>query len=407
MRDDESVGVKAGIDTHEPHEAPPEQAGPDQQHHSHRDLDDDERTANPVGGAAALGSPALRERRAHVAARAAPRRNEAERKRRHPRDAKGEEEHAPIEADAFDARNVGRPQYDERLDAGECERESTGAAGKRQHRRLDEHLLNESRSARAQRDANRHLALAGSHACHEEIHDVRAGDEQQDTRRAEQKIQCGFDRSGDLVLQWNDRSIDGIRVCAELRLEPAEDAGNILLRLFDGHAVLQPANGVSIVSRPARVSRIAAGEEDVGAGWKLDVRRQHANDRDGAGVGSDRRSHRGPRAGVLALPEAIADDDRRWRVRLLFVGEKEPPRGRPRAEYVEEPRRHPRRERAHPLAIADQRGARLIVDRQRREAVIVLLQVEEVWIGEMHLIAPGRHLPHLHDPVGVRIRERP
>ncbi len=115
-----------------------EQPGADEQDEAQRQLRDDER-AVPAEAAAAgrRRSPAIPQRLLQIRSGAVPRRQEATEEAGDERDADAEHEHAPVNADRVQPRQVRRRQLDERLHAGNGERNAERRAEECQHPRLD------------------------------------------------------------------------------------------------------------------------------------------------------------------------------------------------------------------------------------------------------------------------------
>ena len=222
----------------------------------------------------------------------------------------------------------------------------SSAAVSRDRDRFDQHEAEQPRAPGAHRRARRVLLLALQAAREQQAADVGAGDEEQQADGAEQRhqqaltlgVQHGAHRPGgrrepgepgiglgDAGRHGRDL---GMRVRGRrTRLQPRDDVAGAALDggLVDGHREPEVDLGVEVVVRLGGGARI---------GQEAQARRHHADDGERRGHPAERhRLADDPRiAAELALPEVVAEQDRRrrrarlpGRARLARFGGRERP----------------------------------------------------------------------------------
>ena len=225
----------------------------DEQHDCHRDLGDDERSTNPFARhRATLRSLRLRERVAQLATHPPPRGDHAHADRRDRRDADREQEHLPVHAHFVHARQVPRLQREQELHAGEGHRNAKhrGAQGKEE--RLGETLLHHPRAAGTERDAERYLRLSRGHPRNQQVHHVRARDEQQQERAGEEDRECALRAADDLFLERHECDVLHVRQAPMLFEKAPCDRADVGARLLERDSVGEPADDLPVVRAPTR-----------------------------------------------------------------------------------------------------------------------------------------------------------
>ena len=115
-----------------------------------------------------------------------------------------ESEHAPIDGHAgqrLDRRDPARHERDEHLRALDREQQTDRGGDHREQHALGEQLPHDPPRRGAERDADRHFALAVRSAREEKIGDVRAGDEEQEADGGEQRPEGALRVADQLLAQ--------------------------------------------------------------------------------------------------------------------------------------------------------------------------------------------------------------
>ena len=147
---------------------------------------------------------ALAQHVVQIQPRRAQRRHEPEHDARDERDAEREREHASVDADLVESRNLRRAELAEHFDAAIASTSPSDTAERRQQHALGEQLANDALAARADGRANRHLLLPHRGAREQKVRDVAARDEQHEPDGAEQHVQREADVADDLVDERDD-----------------------------------------------------------------------------------------------------------------------------------------------------------------------------------------------------------
>ena len=185
-----AFGVKAGIRLDQRDETARQQAGGDQQGGGDRDLRDHQAVPQPrrvtsgARAAAAVAHQAL-----HVGARGVQRGNQSEDQRRRAGERGRERQDAPVEMNHVQARKVLRHQSGEHARADDRERESEHAAEHGQQETFRQDLADQAARARAEREADGHLAAADDRAREQQAGDVRAANQQDGGRGGDEHHQ--------------------------------------------------------------------------------------------------------------------------------------------------------------------------------------------------------------------------
>ena len=241
------VGIEAFLSVQQVHKAGDEQARPDREHQSQRDLPDDERGSQPIT-MRGFGASALFQAGNQVGFRCGDGRHD-------PEDEPGDEgqqdskgKHPQIDPCIGGAGNTisDERQHRRRGDKGQT------APGKSTNRAQDkafhQQLTDDALAARTQRRAHGNLTLPLAHARQQQVGDVGTGD-QQHHRHGSQDDHERHARVADECCQLGHHSCRvvtrvgvGILFC--------EVAGNVLeflVHLGDGDARLHPSDGVEEV----------------------------------------------------------------------------------------------------------------------------------------------------------------
>ena len=261
---DDVVHAEAGIHFEHFHQAAPEQSRSDHEHQGDRDL---RRHDDPADALAAprtcLSAPAFDEVLAQVAGRRAygSERSEAG------GDRGGEEEREHqdwnIDRDAVQPWQVVRRQRHQSRHAPERSQHAKTAAGQRKQEGFGQELTDQPAARRTERAANGELALSDRRLCEQQVRDVRARHQQQESHGAEQNQQRRASLARDRVLQRDDHSVleEVIALLARRIVNAPGDRADVPIRLLDGHAVAEAPDGAVVVRRPAWILAVQIGRQ--------------------------------------------------------------------------------------------------------------------------------------------------
>ena len=198
-----AIGPEAEIDVLHRQDGPNHQTGRDEQHQRQRDFGDHERLAKEhLPAAAGHAAARLAERGGDVLRRRVERRREPEDDARGRRHEQREEQDGRVQRDlGLVGNRVWRHEREDRLQSRSGQGGAERAAAHGEHQALDEKLPNDPRPACAECGAHRHLLLPLDGFRQQQIRDIGAGDQQQQTDRAEQDPQILADAAGKGLLE--------------------------------------------------------------------------------------------------------------------------------------------------------------------------------------------------------------
>ena len=192
------LGLEARIDVHHRHEAAEQQTGSGRDRDGERDFGDHECGARAASECRSRRLPRLASCRL-ACGLMSPSSAPAARPTRRPvrivvSDA--DQQHAPVDRDFVDARDVGRRQRDERLVQRRPHHAADRAipAGGREQQAFGEQLSRDPRPASAQRGASRKLLFTGDAARQQQVRDVHRRHDQHERDAGEQDQQRRTDR---------------------------------------------------------------------------------------------------------------------------------------------------------------------------------------------------------------------
>ena len=199
------------------------------------------------GAASRRTAAAVAERGRHPRRARAQSRQHAEQQSRQHRHEGGKRQGRAVDADFIETRDAGRPDRDQRANARVREQHARRTAHERQHRALDEHLPDEPGPAGPERHANRVLLAAAFRSNQQQVGDVAACNEQDESDGSEHDQQRLAGVADDLLAE---RAHDGAaiedvleptRAVAKL-IEAGDQAPSIIGRGFDGDARFEPGD---------------------------------------------------------------------------------------------------------------------------------------------------------------------
>ena len=425
LRDEHVARRVARIDTHQRREASSEQRGPDDEQRRGGSFGDEQHVAHPARACAAETASdravAAVERGRQVERRSADRGEQACEDRRGNRDECGEDADARVEPHISQSWKVRRRQRRRRAHHRPGERSAHHRATGGEQEALGEQLATEAAASRAERGAQRELALARDTAREKQVGDVRARDEKDEDHARAEHHQHRTDRRRHLLHQSDDvdlyRSTDAIEDVEHLRTRhAARDGGAFCRRLSGRDARLQPSQRERephasldrwieprriVVRRPQL--RLVIGKVEVGPG--------DANDRVRLPFHDECPADDEGRAAQAFAPEAIADDDEEVGAGSVLASTEEAAELRRRAQQW--------KERRPDLAAVEAHGAvrkrHRVFDRVVRRDVFERAQPRRprVQCGAARLRLAGRFrrarmlFVDTHQAVGLGIRQRP
>ena len=193
-----------------------------------------------------------------------------------------EQEHRAIEPNREGQRQTACRNVEKRAERGPSQKQTEDAACEGKKDAFGQQLADEASASSTHRSADGYFPATVRSAGQEEIGDVGAGDEQNETNGADEKQQCRANVFDDLLLQGNDVSAGAGVVDRVLLFEAFGDADHFGVGLFARDARFETANGedagmpVAIVGKcfcPRRERQI-----DIGGAEQFEVRREDADD---------------------------------------------------------------------------------------------------------------------------------
>ena len=196
----------------------------------------------------------------------------------------------------------------------------------------------------AHRQAHRDFLSSRRETGEEQIRDVRAGDEEHEAHRAEQKSQGGAQVAREFLGQGPQfGGVLGIEAAREGRSIALRQHLDLFVRLLEGDSRLQPRRGLHIggtrvdLGRQQLRRRPGIGDEDLGVSEGIaQMGRQNADHGVVDAVQPKRRADRGFEAAEPGLPELVAHHRHRRRTGLVLFGGKGAPAYGLDAEDTEE-----------------------------------------------------------------------
>ena len=315
------------------------------------------------------------------------------------RGSEGEEEDAGVDRDVIEAwQALGQHLEQEALGPEENGQAGDGAEQREEHA-LRQQLTDEPCPGGSQRLADGHLAPSRAGARQEEVRNVQAPDEQDQSHRTQQQHQRLVHVADHGVLEGHQSHRPPVRprvIAGELAVQGGHQRVQALLRLRDGEPGCEARDGRRKVPPvPRRVIEQGRAVE-AGGGPDLDVpvpgrsprgvevRRHHADDVVQVRVELDTSAHDVRIAGEGPLPHAIADDDLRGESRPVIPGIEGAAQPRLHPDHMEVVRRHD--QQAHALGL--RRAAQIVVVVPRRRDVFEdprALEVLPLGLGHSHV----------------------
>src|SRR3954467_12637229 len=271
-------------------------------------------------------------------------------------------------------------------------------------------LPDETRPPGAEGEPERELALALRHARNEQVDDVRAADEEEESRCGEEHHERRPYIADELIAQRNDVRVVDPRLVAVALLERLRDRARLPPRLRERYPLAQSADDVPVVRRSAcRHHLELARRPELGPRWHVGGGRHDANDAIASAIEVNPRLECRRRPAEGARPEAVADDPRATGAYVLLLGEERSPERWLETENAKEFLRCNGVLGPHRVAGADdgRHGAPLVELGERGEGAALVAHVDIVRIGEVELVPLLVDLPHEDDAIGIGIGQGP
>ena len=183
------LGVVADIDLLQPQHAVDHQPGADQQHERQRHLADGQDSVASVAASTRRLTAALLEHRHQVELCRPPCWCQTEQDSGQQRDRQRKQQDVAVDSDLIHPRKPVRRHRQKDPQAAPAHEHSDGAADQAEQQALGQQLLEQPAASRAKRQADGDLFLPPCPARQQQIRHVGAGDQQNQSRRAEQHIQ--------------------------------------------------------------------------------------------------------------------------------------------------------------------------------------------------------------------------
>ncbi len=373
-------GVEAGSGIEQLDEAARHEPRADHQHHRDRHLCHHEQAPDPFPPLPGGGSTrSVLERASHIGARQAKHRCQAEEQ---PREAGGQECHEQnpsVHRDLVEPWQVLRPERHQQIHAARGEEAAQDRTHSGEYQAFREKLASEAGSSGPQRRAQSDLGPPIRHAREQQVDDVYARHEHQQTGRPEQHQQggSGIPDHG-VVKRKHGRRIRPVRARI-LLFESACHTSDVRARRGQIHVGSQPTYYVHPAGVATWVGEQVAVQPETGATREIEARLHHPHDGVLRLLDGQRPSKHLRIAGESAHPEPVAQHDRLGRVgRPVALHERATDQGRA-AEHAEEVSARPRTDDLDRRAVGiDQRELGLRVCRQVREAAVAGLKVSDI-----------------------------
>ena len=277
-----------------------------------------------------------------------------------------------------------------------------------EHHALGHQLPDDPAACRAERAADRHLALATRRARQQQVRHVRRRDEQQTADGAEQHVQNPTHVTDDGVLERNRVECPVLRP-GVLPLQAGADDLEIRPQLGERHARLEPRDGRE-VERPAtlRLLHRQDAPDFLVAPRIGEVSRHHADDDVRLRADRHRTSDDRRVAVVAAHPERVAEHGRLRGAWFVVAVLKDAAEQRPGAQHVEESIGHLGTGNAFGWAVAAGERCRRVVEGGNGVSRLVLRAPrQEVRVRKHQPATVGSDDADVRESIGVAEWQRP
>ena len=291
---------------------------------------------------------------------------------------------------------------------GRCQ--AKRAARRHQHQSFGNELANQASARRTQRAPYRNLTLTARGTNEQKARYVDACNHQQQPSAPQQHEQDRPDIRND---HFRQRQHTGALVTIVFGILQFQLPRN-RLHLGAGHlrrnAILEPSDSVEVVAAAAEPALIGSVQRSpelyISSESELETLRQHSDDgignaAEGDGFAGDIFSSAKP-----FLPRGVAQDHGSGSTRQILASIEIAPENRSNPQNMKKTIAHA--EPGHRFCSGGraQKVAASRVDLQRTEYMVELLPIEIVGIRKVGMRNHGGTLRHVHQPVGIQVRQR-
>ena len=201
------------------------------------------------------------------------------------------------------------------------QQQSEQTTGQRQQQALDQQLPDDPDARTAERRPHGKFFPARGRSSQQQVRDIRTGDQQYEANRAEKNQQCRSDIASYAFLQRDHIHAISAGVGDWMLTEQLlRYRVHLSARLFDGDALLEPADHVSGSAHVSRLPILWTHQHPKRRRpLMLEALRHYANYCIGTIVEDDRLANDVLIAGELALPKTVAENGDGIRSRLLVI----------------------------------------------------------------------------------------
>ena len=404
------VRVEAGVGTGEFGETANKQARSNDENDRQREFGDDERGAevSAAGAGRRAASPVVERILEIRPAQTNCRRQSKEKTGQHGC-CESEQEHLWIDRKLSEPPKLGRAENGQASDQPVGESQANDRPDRCQHDALGEQLSRDPPSTGAQGSSQSDFATPRGRSCEQEVGHVRTGDQEQDSRSAEEDQDCRAEIPHHRILERSRRdSVAAVRA-GILLLQPVGDDSHFPPRRFHGRTGSHAAEDVEDSHTPGKHLVVDAdGEPYQRRSREVEPRRRHADHGDRAAFHRHGLSDDVGIAAEPVLPERVPDDDDALPVGGSVLGRECTPQNRRDAKDVEVIRRDSVSEDLHRVAL---------VVHHRQVVFCVSCQIldhragfdEIPHVGRRHHVALDAPLlvgrPHPDQFIGLRVGE--
>ncbi len=194
-------------------------------------------------------------------------------------------------------------------------------SNRRQEKALDQYLPDDAAARCAQSGPQGKLPRLEGPARQHDAHYVTAGSQQGESKHAQQNGEPELILSDCLTIQiapGHHRRLSGSLLLG-MSLRPAlMNTGQVLARLFEGHAFLQPTHGKTAESGMTAVGVGAERPPDIPGLREIGLRRKYTDDGEGIAIESQGATENRRVSSEQPLPEAEAHESHFRRARPVF-----------------------------------------------------------------------------------------
>ena len=298
------------------------------------------------------------------------------------------------------------------MDATVGEQNADRRADERQERAFRQELPENSLPSRAQRNAQRDFAFTDGGAGEHQVRDIRAGNQQNERHRGEEEQQSGTERADEFVMEANHANsillVEGWILFFELLL----DGHHFGVGLGDRQAVLEPRENYQFMIFAIELGAIERKWlphfEFRKRAVERETSRQDSDHGERLFIQQNRLAENSCITAVMALPQAVAQEDDLFMAGLFIFGRKIPADYWSDAQHAEEIPGYLRTPDPFGIAAAGNRERQRARCGKFLENVIHVAPIQEFRSRGRAArdVAVRVRLPNGDDAAGIRKRQR-